>query len=184
MVSENVSETKRDGKLVAYFSWSGNAKAVGEQIAQETGGDLFEIRTVQDYPDNYDECRAAARIELRKKARPRLVVTENDVDVQAYDTIFLCYPNWLRTMPMAVFTFLESYDTAGKTIYPVVTHGGSKFGKSLRAIKKLCRNAVIGKWHDVSISSKTPRGSASDNDAVGTPNRDVTAWLNAIGKGK
>jgi hypothetical protein len=42
------AQTQPGGKiLVAYFSWSGNAKALAGQIAQETGGDLFEIKTVR-----------------------------------------------------------------------------------------------------------------------------------------
>jgi flavodoxin len=53
-----------------------------------------------------------------------------------YNTVFLCYPNWWGTLPMGVFTFLESYDFSGKTIYPLVTHGGSRFGRSPDDIKK------------------------------------------------
>jgi hypothetical protein len=37
---------------------------------------------------------------------------------------------------MAVFIFLESYNFSGKAIYPLVTHGGSRFGRSLM---ELCR---------------------------------------------
>jgi flavodoxin len=40
-------------------------------------------------------------------------------------------------MPMAVFTFLESYDFSGKTIVPYCTHEGSGLGSSERDIKKL-----------------------------------------------
>jgi hypothetical protein len=35
--------------LIAYFSWSGNAKALAEQIARETGGVLFEKKTEKVY---------------------------------------------------------------------------------------------------------------------------------------
>jgi len=40
----------------------------------------------------------------------------------SYDLIFLGYPNWWGTMPMPVFTFLEGYDLAKKTIAPFCTH--------------------------------------------------------------
>ncbi|MDR1147526.1 MAG: hypothetical protein LBK66_02730 [Spirochaetaceae bacterium] len=37
------AQTRSGSKmLVAYFSWSGNAKALAEQVTRETGGDLFE----------------------------------------------------------------------------------------------------------------------------------------------
>jgi hypothetical protein len=50
--------------LVAYFSWSGNAKALAGQIAEEIGGDLFEIKTVMAYPDTYNVC-----IEIAEQGR-------------------------------------------------------------------------------------------------------------------
>ena len=60
-----------------------------------------------------------------------------------YDVIYLGYPNWWGTFPMAVFTFLESYDFTGKTIVPFCTHEGSGLGSSERDIKQLCPNAKI-----------------------------------------
>ena len=67
------AQTQSGGKiLVAYFSWSGNAKALAGQIAQETGGDLFEIKTAKAYPEVYNECIAVAREEQDSNARPAL----------------------------------------------------------------------------------------------------------------
>jgi flavodoxin len=60
-----------------------------------------------------------------------------------YDVIYLGYPNWWGTFPMAVFTFLESYDFSNKTIVPFCTHEGSGMGKSERDIEKLCPYAKI-----------------------------------------
>ena len=60
-----------------------------------------------------------------------------------YEVIYLGYPNWWGTFPMAVFTFLESYDFSGKTIIPFCTHEGSGIGSSERDIKKLCPDAKV-----------------------------------------
>jgi flavodoxin len=38
--------------------------------------------------------------------------------MDSYDRIYVGYPIWYGTMPMAVFTFLKSYDFSGKTIIP------------------------------------------------------------------
>lgn len=46
--------------------------------------------------------------EKRQNARPELTEVVDNMD--AYDVIYLGYPNWWGTFPMAVFTFLESYD--------------------------------------------------------------------------
>jgi hypothetical protein len=61
----------------------------------------------------------------------------------AYDTIYLCYPNWCGTIPMAVATFLEEYDFSGRTIIASCTHFGSGFGNSIRDIEKLCPGSRI-----------------------------------------
>jgi flavodoxin len=164
--------------LVAYFSWSGNAKVLAGQIAEASGGDLFEIKTVKAYPDTYDECIAVAREEQNRNTRPEL--SGRVANMGEYGVVFLCYPNWWGTLPMGVFTFLEAYDFSGKTIYPLVTHGGSRFGRSLEDIKKLCPRAVIGEGLSVSAFDTNPK----DATRVTAPNRDVTAWLRKIGMAK
>ena len=61
----------------------------------------------------------------------------------SYEVVFLGYPNWWGTIPMAVCTFLESYDFAGKTIIPFCTHEGSGLGNSVKDIKKLCKQSMV-----------------------------------------
>ena len=51
--------------LVVYFSRSGNTESVAERIAERTGADIFEIVTVQDYPEDYNELLDFARNEQR-----------------------------------------------------------------------------------------------------------------------
>jgi flavodoxin len=165
----------KTGVLVAYFSWSGNAKALAGQIARETGGDLFEIKTVKAYPEAYNECTAVAKEEQNRNARPAL--SGGAANIAQYSAVFLCYPNWWGTLPMAVFTFLETYDFSGKTIYPLVTHGGSRFGRSLDDIKKLCPRAVLGEGLSVSAFDTNPK----DGTRASTPNKDVTAWVRKLG---
>ena len=81
-----------------------------------TGGDLFHIRTASVYPNDYQEVVKIARKEKADNARPAL---EKDLpSIDDYDVIFLGYPNWCGTMPMALWTFLENHDFSGKTIYP------------------------------------------------------------------
>lgn len=63
--------------------------------------------------------------------------------IDEYDEIYLCYPNFWGTMPMAVWTFLENYDFSNKIIKPLCTHEGSGMVRSESDIKKLCPNAKI-----------------------------------------
>lgn len=57
-----------------------------------------------------------AQDELAVNARPALAGTIEDME--QYDTIIVGYPVWFGLVPMAVLTFLESYDLSGKTILP------------------------------------------------------------------
>ncbi|MDR2456789.1 MAG: NAD(P)H-dependent oxidoreductase [Deltaproteobacteria bacterium] len=174
-LSANARAQKASKILVAYFSWSGNAKAMAEQIAGETGGQLFEIKTVQAYPDAYDECLDVAKKEKKDKARPALAsIVPNMAD---YDIVFLCYPNWWGTFPMGVFTFLETHDLSGKTVYPLVTHGGSRFGSSLNDIKKVSPKIELGEAIHVSAFDRDPKKPPT----VSIPNSSVADWLAKLG---
>jgi flavodoxin len=119
----------------------GNTEVISKKIQGFTGGDLFEIETVNPYPADYNETTDVAKIELRQNARPELSDTVKHME--DYDVIYLGYPNWWNTFPMAVFTFLESYNFSGKTILPFCTHEGSGIGSSERDIKKLCPNVTL-----------------------------------------
>lgn len=143
--------------LVAYFSREfenyqsgiiknldkGNTEIVAEYIQQVTGADIFKIDPVKAYSKKYNECIEEARIDQRQNVRPELKLYLDDIS--KYDTIYLGYPNYWGTMPMAVFTFLEHYDFTGKFIKPFCTHEGSAFGGSIEDIKKACPNADVQK---------------------------------------
>ncbi|MDO5349128.1 MAG: flavodoxin, partial [Lachnospiraceae bacterium] len=100
----------------------GNNEYVAQLIQQETGGDLFAIETVQDYPTIHDPLLEFAYNEKAENARPELASQIENLD--QYDVIFLGFPNWNADLPMPLYTFLEEYDFSGKTIIPFTTHGG------------------------------------------------------------
>lgn len=119
----------------------GNTERAAEIIAKAAGGELFRIEQTKPYSDSYNECIAEAQADQKKGARPELKsLPEN---VSEYDTVFLCYPNYWSTMPMAVFTFLEKLDFSGKTIKPLCTHEGSGLGGSVDDIRRLCSSAKV-----------------------------------------
>jgi flavodoxin len=139
----------------------GNTEIIAKKIQNYIGGDLFQIETIKPYPLDYTETTNVARDELRKNARPELTDTVKNID--DYDVVYLGYPNWWGTFPMAVFTFLESYDFAGKTIIPFCTHEGSGIGVSERDIKKLCPNAILLPGIAIQGSSVNGAGSVVEN---------------------
>ena len=142
-------------KLVAYFSRAGqnyvggsivdlpvgNSKVAAEAIAEKDGADLFEIETVDAYPTDYTECTEVAAAEKRTGVRPELAA---DVDTDPYDVIYLCYPNWWGTCPMAMLAFLERHDLSEKSVRPLCTNEGSGMGSSERDIRAAAPGATVG----------------------------------------
>ena len=120
----------------------GNNEVIVEKIkAQFPDADVFQIETVKKYSPDYMACIEEAKEELRAKARPELTAKVENMD--QYDTIILGYPNWWGLPPMAVFTFLESYNFAGKKIVPFCSHEGSGLGGSLRQLKMTVSDAHL-----------------------------------------
>lgn len=146
---------------------TGNTGAVAHMISEETGADLFSIRTVEKYPDNYSDTVDQGQEEQSEEARPELA--SHIEDISQYDTVFLGYPNWWGDMPMAVYSFLDEYDLSGKTVIPFVTSGGSRFSGTVSAIESAEPDAEV------------QEGIAlSDSEAVDAQ-EDVRAWLTGIG---
>ena len=158
-----VANNNTGGKkiLIAYFSHTGTTRKVAKRIQELTKGDIFEIKTVTPYPDDYQQCVDIAKKEKEENARPKLAAKVNNMD--DYDVIFVGYPIWWHTAPMAIDTFLESYNLSGKTIVPFCTSGGSDIKESMEAIDTLGAKAKI------------LQGLTANNI------NDVEPWLKRIG---
>lgn len=145
------------GKLVVFYSRAGenyfggeyrhvevgNTEKVAEIIAKEVNGELFKIEQKKPYSPDYKICIDQAMADQREAARP--VLKELPENLDDYDEIYLGYPNYWGDMPMAVYTFLESFDWTGKTIYPFCTHEGSGLSNTERNIAAVCKEAMIKK---------------------------------------
>jgi flavodoxin len=165
MNTQNQSNAQKN--LVAYISWRGNTRIIAEYIHQAVGGDIFEIKTVNTYPKEYRPTTEVAKRELKTNARPALIAGVNNMD--SYNAIFLGYPDWWGTIPMALFTFLESYDFSGKTVIPFCTHEGSALGRSITDIKRLCLGVTVR------------NGLAIRGGSVNRAKIDVLNWLRRSG---
>jgi flavodoxin len=146
------AEETEKKELVVFFSragenWDvgvvekGNTRIAAEYIAEETGADVFEIIPAVPYPEDYMETVTIAREEKDAGARPEISsVPEN---WESYDTVMLGYPIWHGDLPMIVYAFLESYDFAGKTVYPFDTHGGSGLAGTPEKIRSVIPEADV-----------------------------------------
>ena len=166
-VENNESDLEAGNVLIVYFSQTGNTETVANIIYDNVGGDIVKLETTEAYPSDYDELVDYAQQEQQEDARPELsTVIEN---IEQYDTIFLGYPNWWGDMPMAIYTFLDTYDLSGKTIAPFITHGGSGLSGTPENIQEEELNASV------------TEGLAIDGDEASDSSEDVVEWLNSLG---
>lgn len=164
-------------KLIAYYSRAGenyvsgmlkmldvgNTEIAAGIIRDLTDADLFKIEQIKPYSKGYNNCIEEAKADQQRNARPELKAYPESVD--GYDVIYLGYPNYWSTMPMAVFTFLEHFDFSGKIIKPFCTHEGSGMGKSVSDIKKLCPGARVEK------------GLAIHGSNINRAKKDIESWV-------
>lgn len=164
-------------KLIAFFSRRdenyvngmlkkldiGNTEAAARIIQELTGGELFQIEPVQAYSKDYNECIAQAQADQKRDARPELKTWPESLE--PYDVVYLGYPNYWGTMPMAVFTFLERFDFSGKIIRPFCTHEGSGMGGSISDIRKLCPGARV------------ETGLSIRGGSAGRSKKDIEKWI-------
>lgn len=145
----------------------GNTQYMAYVIQENTGADIFRIQPKTPYPTNHEALLQAAQDEIRANARPEIDGEIENFD--AYDTVFVGYPNWNADMPYIMYTFFETYDFSGKTIVPFNTHGGSGFSGTQQTIAQLEPGAAMLEGKSISRSS------------IGGAEQEIIDWLDSIG---
>ncbi len=181
-------ESKSKGKiLVAYFSWAdnalpddvdamtspsvtvpGNVAQLASWVGEETGGELFPIQVEDPYPSDWDGCLDRANQEKGNGTHPALKAKVENLE--EYDTVYLGYPNWWYSCPMAIFSFLEENDLSGKQVYLFCSHGTGGLASSVQDISAALRDADISEnVFDV-----------YEEDAA-SAKKEIVEWLKSIG---
>ncbi|MDC7254565.1 flavodoxin [Shinella sp. YE25] len=153
-------------RLVAYFSRSGNTRVVAGQVSRALQGDLFEIEPENPYPADYFETVEQAKQETDRGYEPPLKATVPDF--ASCRTVFLAFPIWGMTAPPVVRSFLARHDLSGKTIVPLITHGGYGLGDSLDVVADHARQASLVQG----FSMEAPQ----ERQTI----ERITAWLDTL----
>lgn len=127
--------------LVAQYSFSGNTRALAEQIAEAVSGTLLDIKPEKTYSFDYNTATKEARSEIVRGFCPRLISGNESID--EYDIVFIGTPNWFKSIAPPVLTFLRGHDFTGKVVVPFCTHGGGGFGEIERRIAEECPGAKL-----------------------------------------
>lgn len=127
--------------LVAYFSYTGHTRGIAQQICEQIGGTLFEIKPAEAYSEDYETTERQGRKETSDGYRPPLF--EKPINLESYDAVLLGSPNWFNTIAPPVATLLAECELSDKKIALFCTNGGGGLGHMENDIKKLCGNAEM-----------------------------------------
>jgi flavodoxin len=128
--------------LVIYYSFEGNTRYVAEQIAQAVGADLLELRTREE-PQTKGFLKYAwggAQVVMRRKP----ALEPWDVDLDAYQTLFIGTPVWAFTYAPPLRSFFATRTVRDKRIALFCTHEGGPVRTLLHMRRALEGNRIVG----------------------------------------
>ena len=150
--------------IVIYFTpTEGNTKLLANRVAFHSGSDMYRIEAVKPYPEDYYECNARAREEYETNARPE--IKGPLPNLEGYDVIYLGFPNWYRTYPKVVATFLDLVSLKGKIVKPFCTNEEGGFG-----IGELQLRSALAE-------SDVRDGFSSKSEDVMERDNDIAEWV-------
>lgn len=122
--------------LVAYFSATGNTRAVATMLSQVMNADLWEIVPAEPYTEadlNWRDKQSRSSLEMSDpEERPMIKMC---TDIRPYDTIFVGYPIWWNTCPRIIDSWIENNDLTGKVLIPFATSGSSSIENSVKYLR-------------------------------------------------
>lgn len=183
----SVSSASLAGKkvLVTYFSATGNTKKVAEDIAKETGADVFRIEAAQPYASNPYQDTDRIKKEAFENERPEVKELLPEKDMATYDVIFVGSPIWWHQPAMVVCTFLEKYDLSGKTVIPFFTYGSRDYlNESMQRIYKSTPNSIhVPQTLPMDLEPDNIQEVQKDDAGIFMPEdaSDTASWLRQIG---
>ena len=127
--------------LTVYFTHNDPIPAAATYISELTEGGLYKIETLGEYPEDEAELVKKAAEEYNNNVRPAL--KNAPTDMLEYDVVFLCFPAWNYTMPMALWTFIEDYDMRDKAVLPVIYGTETELYNAMRDIQSMAPSLML-----------------------------------------
>ena len=134
-----IGENSVDGKMEIISK--GYTEIVAEKIAKYTGAELYKLVPEVEYPFDYISCVRRARQESEENTKVPFLNPKENID--DYDLIFVGFPNWYRSYPRIVATFLSKYSWIGKTVAPFCTNEEGAFGIGESELRFQVKGAIV-----------------------------------------
>ena len=135
--------------IVVYFSRDGKAavmdksktQILAEKVQELSGSDIYKIIPMEPYPQDDMECDKRAKEESQTNAKP--AINGAIPDLSAYEVIYLGFPNWYRSFPRIIGTFLDAVDLNGKILKPFCTNEEGGFGIGELELRGRAKGAIL-----------------------------------------
>lgn len=148
---------------LVYFSRTGATAGLARMVAEASGAEVFELKLVDPYSDDYSAMTGIARSERSRNARRELA--KPLPDLSGFDLIFLGSPYWWGGLSIPVRTFLMDNPLAGKRVAPFVVSASSSPEGAWEDLREFCPQArILPGFHTVQSAASGARG-------------DITAWV-------
>ena len=169
-VPDGVDATTGATNVFAYSGQQlGATQWVAQQIADRTDADMHRITVADDYyPVTYNELADFARKEKEAGTHPKL--TSSLTNLSEYKNVFIGLPVWWYTVPMPIYSFLDTHDLSGKNVMVFTTHEGSGLADAISVIRTEEPDAIVNS------SGFNTRGNQAGNQAD-----NIVEWLNKLG---
>ncbi|RAP51998.1 MAG: hypothetical protein BZ138_03975 [Methanosphaera sp. rholeuAM270] len=122
--------------LVIYYTRTNNTKLVAQTIKEEIGADLLEIKDKKNRSGPIGYLMGAIDA-FRGKTTD---INYEDVDLKAYDTIFLGTPVWAAKPAPAIMEFIKENDFDGLQVITFATMGSTGGKSTVQAMNNLIIN--------------------------------------------
>ena len=165
--STSTSSASSSGSvLVAYYSATGNTRAVAERLAEDLGADVFEVVPEDPYSEedldfNDDDSRVVAEHEDDSRRDVPLEQTTPD-GFEGYDTVLVGYPIWWGEAAWPIDRFVSDNDFTGKRVVTFCTSQASGLGGTTEDLADM---AGTGDWEEGRRFPEDPDDSDVDDFA-------------------
>ena len=143
---EQTEPQKKGNCLTVFYSWSGNSRAIANNLRSVVGGDIVEVTPTTPYPVDYNQILGVAQQEIAAIDSGTYPAINNPVsNIADYDTVFIVYPLWWSRMatPMQAFLHNQSANLRGKTIALVCTSTSTGISQTVADAKRLCPESIF-----------------------------------------
>lgn len=153
--------------LVAYFSATGNTRAVAERLAEDLSADIFEVVPQEPYTEddlnfNNDNSRVSQEHENEDQRDTPLTQTTPD-GFEDYDVVLVGYPIWWAQAAWPINRFVSDNDFTDKRVITFCTSQASGIGNTTSELEEL---AGTGNWEEGQRFPEEPEQSDIDDWAA------------------